>query len=239
MAINKETTRWTPLIVQALREAGFPEKDLAMWTAAGLALMYRESRGNPDAEHSRTKAFGLFQAMPKYHPINRGNPLAQIRLWATSMGRYQRQTDGSIPSGLMVWASGPGALRKFVESGEAAHNKVLPHLRNIQDMTGGAGWRSASSFLTGWTEAGSPTTKTMVGRQRYDLAVANVRTGPALASPWDGRVYWYGKSRRVGSRGPGGVTGLTLARPELTGFLPLAIVAGLLMAFFAFWGGGK
>lgn len=238
MAANPKVTRFAPQIIQAFREtATYSEAELSQWVAATMALMHRESRGNPTATHKKTKAYGLFQTLPKYHPILH-DPQAQIRYFAKAMARYHRPTQGHIPSGLMVWASGPGALRKFVETGEAAHNKVVPHLRNVQDMTAGKGWRDYSGWLTGWTQKGSPTTNAFVGSRRYKLA-AQVTPGPPLASPWDGRVLWYSKSRKVGTRGPGGISSLQLDKVGGSQFLPFALLGMVIFAFFTFWGSGK
>ena len=239
MSANPNVTRWAPIIVEAHRAAGVSERELAAWTAATLALMHRESRGNPDATHRGSGAHGLFQTLPKFHNIHRGDPAAQIRYYAASMQKYRRQTGGDIPSGILLWASGPGALRKFVQTGEAAHNKVLPHLRNIQDMTAGRGWADYSAWLTGWQAAGAPTRRTHVGRRQLELADTTTTPGGRLASPWSGYVEWGGKRRKVGGRGPGGITGLQLAQKTSAAFLPLLIIGGALLALLTFWGAGK
>jgi hypothetical protein len=232
-------TRWTPLVIQSLREAGIPERDLATWTAATLALIHRESRGNPDIEHRKSGAYGLTQQKEKFHPQHRGNPLEHLRHYARIMGRYYRgPTAGHVPSTLMIWASGPGALSKFVTTGEAAHTKVLPHIRNIQDMLAGRGWRDYSSWLTGWISAGSPTVRAYVGPQRLTLAEHTRGQETPLASPWDGRLIWYKKFRKVGKRGPGGRTSLVLPNGT-TSFFPLIAMAAALLALLTWWGAGK
>jgi len=236
---SPNVTRWAPLVVQSLREAGIPEKDLAQWTAAGLALIQYESRGNPEAQHGGTGAYGLTQQIAKWHPQHRGNPLEHLRHWGRSMAKYYKgNTAGSIPSTLLMWGSGPGAVRALVESGETVHNKVILHLRNIEDMTSGATWRAYSSWLHGWTAAGSPTTPTRAGGKNYDLARSGITPGSPLASPWTGRIVWRGKSRTVGKAGPGGVTGLQLGS-KLPAFLPLLGLGALLLALFTWWGAGK
>jgi len=238
-AVDPNVTRWAPLVIQSLREAGIPEGDLARWTAAGLALIHYESRGNPEAGHPSTGAYGLTQQIKRWHPQHRGDPLEHLRHWARSMARYYGgQTKGHIPSTILVWGSGPGAVKTFVASGETVHSKVFRHIRNIEDMTAGRTWRGYSSWLTGWTRASSPTQTTRIGGRSLELATA-AAPGDPLASPWDGYIRWAGKKRKVGNPGPAGLMTLSLDSPSLRALLPVFGIGALILLFLTWWGSGR
>ena len=240
MQADPRVTRWTPLIVQALREAGFAESELARWTAAGLALIHYESRGNPSAQHGTTGAYGLTQQIGRWHPQHKGDPINHLRHWAGSMAKYYRggNTANHIPSTILVWGSGPGAVSAFVKSGETVHTKVFKHIRNIEGMTSGGAWQAYSSWLTGWTAAGSPTIQTAVEGRSHQLATTTTTPGGALHSPWDGYITWKGQKRKVGSAGPGGLMGLQLGTSSPS-FLPLLGLGAILIALLTWWGSGR
>ena len=213
-------TRWTPTVVEVLRQSGIPERDIPQYTAATLALIHYESRGNPEAVHSTcpspTGAYGLTQQIKRWHPQHRGNPRAHLLHFASRVRANTKPggaTAGSIQSFLQAWASGPTALRYFVDTGKIPDRppQYFRQMRNIQDMVAGSTWRAYASYVHGWIAAGHPTTRTTLNGRTLEMSPPNLGSNMSpLASPSDGRLYWRGKSRKIGDAGPGGVTGLTV-----------------------------
>jgi hypothetical protein len=239
-------TRWTPTIVEVLRQVGVPERDIPQYTAVTLALIHYESRGNPDAQEGRTGAYGLTQQIKRWHPQHRGNPRAHLLHFATRMRVNTKPggaASGSPQSFLQAWASGPRALAYFVDTGKipASPPQFFRQVRNIQDMTAGSTWAAYSSYVHGWIAAGHPTNGTTIDGKTLEMSPPTVATGGPLASTSDGRLYWKGKSRKIGAAGPGGVTGLTVgtagtSMPRTT-LIALALlgVAGI----WVFWRAAK
>jgi hypothetical protein len=213
VAALAHVTRWASTLVDTLRSAGVPEREIPTAVATSLALIHYESRGNPDAQHPGG-AYGLTQQKKPWHPQHKGNPRAHLQHYAT---RYRANTKpggpaaGSPPSFLMAWASGPGNLKEFIDTGEIpvkARSFMFRHIRNVQNMTSGSTWRDYSSWVHGWVNAGQPTKTVTISGRRIDAAQHSVPSAGALKSPWDGYLRWQGKSRKVGEAGPGGVTDL-------------------------------
>jgi hypothetical protein len=235
--------KWAPVLMDVLRQAGVPEREIPTATAVSLSLLHFESRGNPSARHDRTGAYGLTQQLKKWHPQHVGNPRAHLLHYAT---RYRANTKptgptaGNPQSFLQAWASGPPALRAFIESGAQTHSRVFQQLRNVQRMVSGDVWRAYSQWTHGWILDGQKTRRGPVEDGTvHELALPDVRMATALASPSTGYLVWGSKKRKIGERGPGGAMDVmagTAGSDSQTrvGF----ILAGLLAAvgLLAFWG---
>ncbi len=212
MTALPSVTRWTPTVADVLRQAGVPTTDVAQYTAATLALIHYESRGNPEAQHGATGAYGLTQQIKRWHPQHRGDPRAHLlhyaqRLRATTKpGAYAA---GSVQSFLQAWASGPPALRFFVENGRYPDSppQMPQQVRNVRDMVAGSTWSSYASYVAAWISAGQPTSRQEINGRAFEVSPPGL-TGVALASPSDGFLYYRGQKRKISDAGPGGITGL-------------------------------
>ena len=248
MAANPAVTRWTPTIVEVLRQAGIPESDIPQYTAVTLSLIRYESQGNPTIVETKrgTGAYGLTQQIKRWHPQHKGDPRAHLLHFATRMRANTKPggaTAGSPQSFLQAWASGPPALRYFVDTGKipASPPQFFRQVRNIQDMTAGSTWSAYSSYVHGWIAAGHPSSRTTIDGKSFDMSPPQVASVGPLASTSDGKLYWKGKSRKIGDPGPGGVTGLVVgtagtSMPRTT-MIALALlgVAGI----WIFWRASK
>lgn len=224
-------SRWLPTVVEVLRQAGVPERDVPPYAAATLALIHYESRGNPTVVETKrgTGAYGLTQQIARWHPQHKGNPRAHLLHFATRLRANTKPggaAAGSVQSFLQAWASGPRALDYFVRTGKIPEKppQFFRQVRNIQDMVAGTTWRKYAGYTASWIQAGQPTTRTNIDGRQFEVSPPNLPQSQPLASPSDGYLYWKGKKRKIGDTGPGGLTNLQLGTTKTTDRTTMIVV---------------
>jgi len=247
MGAVDNVTRWTPTVAAVLREAGVPAADIAQYTAATLALIHYESRGNPTIVHRTSGAYGLTQQIGRWHPQHKGNPRAHLLHFAQRLRANTKPggpTAGNVQSFLQAWASGPPALDSFVTTGVIPSRppQFAQQMRNVQDMVAGRTWAAYASYVAAWIQAGQPTVTQTIDGRSFATSPPGL-SGVALASPSDGYLVWRGKRRKVGSAGPGGVTNIQV-RPgagqmEGSGKVGWVLLLVLAAGGYLVWQGAK
>jgi len=219
MGALETVTRWTPTVASVLREAGVPQQDIAQYTAATLALIHYESRGNPTIVETRkgTGAYGLTQQIARWHPQHKGNPRAHLLHFAQRLRANTKPggaTAGNIQSFFQAWASGPPAVNYYVTHGRypSSPPQMPQQVRNITDMVAGRTWSAYASYVAAWIQAGQPTTSQQIDGRVFQVSPPGL-SAVALASPSDGYLVWKGKRRKIGAPGPGGMTNIQV-RPQ-------------------------
>ncbi len=236
--VLSSVTRWAPLIVETGRNAGLPDQLIGPYTAEMMAMMHRESRGNPDAQNKAGRgphgAYGLWQFITKWYktisPASTAREQAQRAADAVIKTQLPN-TGGNIPSAVTAFAAGGGALAGWVNGDDSTYfaKKSAPNVRRAHAPGGPVD--SYAAWYATWASKGFPVVTATIERksgksETYQLAAA---VGPVTVKPFStgyaGKLCWQNKCRTVSAYTPPSYITRIPAPPGNGVFLKLARTA--------------
>ena len=210
-------TRWAPMLVESARNAGIPDNRIPEFVVGAMSLMHTESGGDPDAETDRSRAadvWGLFQMKRKFYGDVVKGPVDQyLNRAAKAVYKLGGNSGGHLPTAIFAFASGPGAVGHWVDTGDATEKYpwVAIHLPYQHRL-----WTQRApmygAWYASWADAGFPVTTAEITRkngtkERYPVAKnIPISSSTSIAHQYDGVYRWKGKARRYApAQGQGAV----------------------------------